>query len=84
MSLRESGRARRERTPRHCNQLFSRQSDRRVDKAKAELDEALRLCDELFEWKFDWDCEIDDLVLEFSKQRFFRFHPDTGHDAAPQ
>lgn len=42
--------------------------------AKAELDEAKRVCDQLFEWKEDWDCEVDDLVLEFSQNRLIGFN----------
>jgi hypothetical protein len=41
--------------------------------AKAELDEAMRLRDQLFEWKEDWNCEIDGLVLEFSQNRLFGY-----------
>src|SRR5258708_453138 len=42
--------------------------------AKAELDEAMRLRDELFEWKEVWDCEVDDMILGFSQNRLLGFN----------
>ena len=45
-----------------------------VHKAKAALDEALRLRDEIWD-----DDEVDDLVLEFSEKRLLGFEDELDH-----